>query len=114
MKKNLVLTAAFGFTVSQLEFFIKTLRKYYTGDVCFIIGFEDYVIEQELKKYNCICVKKKIDKRDIQSDRYKVFLEFLENKNYNNILCCDSRDIYFQSNPFDFNYKNAINFFFRR
>tara|TARA_B110000967_G_C18742834_1_gene488656 strand:+ start:157 stop:972 length:816 start_codon:yes stop_codon:yes gene_type:complete len=111
MKKNLVLTAAFGFTVSQLEFFIKTLRKYYTGDVCFIIGFEDYVIEQELKKYNCICVKKKIDKRDIQSDRYKVFLEFLENKNYNNILCCDSRDIYFQSNPFDFNYKNAINFF---
>ena len=55
--------------------------------------------------------KKKIDKRDIQSKRYEIFLEFLKDKNYNNVLCCDSRDIYFQSNPFDFNYQNSINFF---
>ena len=74
MKKNLVLTAAFGFGIEQLELFIKSLRKYYTDDICFIIGFNDNAIEQELKKYNCICIKKKIDKRDIQSDRYKVFL----------------------------------------
>ena len=58
MKKNLILTAAFGFGIQQLELFIKTLRKYYTGDICFIIGFKDYVIEQELKKYNCIIIKK--------------------------------------------------------
>jgi len=111
MKKNLVLTAAFGFGVPQLELFIKSLRKYYAGDICFIIGFNDRAIELELKKYNCICIKKKIDKRDIQSKRYEIFLEFLENKNYSNILCCDSRDIYFQSNPFDFNYQFPINFF---
>ena len=59
MKKNLVLTAAFGFGIPQLELFIKTLRKYYTDDVCFIIGVDDHVIEQELKKYDVICVKKK-------------------------------------------------------
>ena len=59
MKKNLVLTAAFGFSIQHLELFIKTLRKYYDGDVCFIIGSEDHVIENELKKYNCICIKKK-------------------------------------------------------
>ena len=111
MKKNLVLTAAFGFGIPQLELFIKTLRKYYTDDVCFIIGVDDHVIEQELKKYDVICVKKNVDKRDIQSKRYEIFLEFLKDKNYENILCCDSRDIYFQSNPFDFNYKGPINFF---
>ena len=111
MKKNLVLTAAFGFSIQHLELFIKTLRKYYDGDVCFIIGSEDHVIENELKKYNCICIKKKIDKRDIQSKRYEIFLEFLQKNNYNTILCCDSRDIYFQSDPFKFNYKKPINFF---
>ena len=111
MKKNLILTAAFGFGIQQLELFIKSLRKYYNDDVCFIIGSNDDHIEQELKKYNCICIKKKIDKRDIQLKRYEVFLEFLKNKNYNNILCCDSRDVYFQSNPFDFNYRSSINFF---
>ena len=111
MKKNLVLTAAFGFGVKQLELFIKSLRKYYTDDICFIIGSDDSVIEEELKKYNCICVKKKVDKRDIQSIRYEIFLEFLNNNEYNNILCCDSRDIYFQSDPFDFNYQSSLNFF---
>ena len=111
MKKNLVLTAAFGFGIQQLELFVKTLRKYYTDDICFIIGFNDRVIEQELKKYNCIIIKKNIDKRDVQSKRYDFFLEFLKDKNYENIFCCDSRDIYFQSNPFDFNYEGSINFF---
>ena len=111
MKKNLVLTAAFGFSIPQLELFIKTLRKYYKDDVCFIIGVDDHIIEKELKKYNCICIKKKIDKRDIQSSRYEIFLEYLKDKDYHNVLCCDSRDIYFQSNPFDFNYKSSLNFF---
>ena len=111
MKKNLVLTAAFGFGVPQLELFIKSLRKYYEEDICFIIGPKDYLIKKELEKHDCICVEKDIDKRDVQLKRYKFFLEFLKNKNYNNILCCDSRDIFFQSNPFDFNYQSPINFF---
>jgi hypothetical protein len=111
MKKNLILTAAFGFGVQQLELFIKSLRKYYEDDICFIIGPKDRLIKKVLEKHDCICVEKNIDKRDIQSKRYKFFLEFLKNKNYNNVLCCDSRDIYFQGNPFDFNYKDTINFF---
>ena len=111
MKKNLVLTAAIGLGINQSELFIKSLRKYYNDDICFVVGPNDNLIKQELKKYNCICLQENIDKRDIQLKRYEIFLEFLKDKNYNNILCCDSRDIYFQSNPFDFNYKGAINFF---
>lgn len=110
--KNLVISAAFGFDISQLELFIKSLRKYYLGKVCFIIGENDYKIERELKKYNCICIKKKVDKRDIQLKRYNFFLEFLiSGPTYDNILFCDSRDIFFQNDPFDFNYKGFINFF---
>jgi len=111
MKKNLVLSSASGFGVDQLELFIKSLRKYYDEDVCFIIGPNDHLIKEELKKYNCTCVEKNIDKRDIQSKRYEFYLDFLKDKEYKNIFCCDSRDIYFQSNPFDFNYHSSINFF---
>tara|TARA_Y100000389_G_scaffold75920_1_gene72574 strand:+ start:3304 stop:4119 length:816 start_codon:yes stop_codon:yes gene_type:complete len=111
MKKNLIMTAAIGFQVSQLQFFIKSLRKYYKEDVCVIIGSKDKKIEEELLKNNCICIKTNIDKRDIQLKRYKIFLEFLKDKSYNQILFCDSRDIYFQSNPFQFSYKGSINFF---
>ena len=73
MKKNLVLTAAFGFGVPQLELFIKSLRKYYTEDICFVIGFDDVVIEKELKKYNCICIKKKLIKEIFNQKDMKFF-----------------------------------------
>ncbi len=111
MEKNLVLTAAFGLEISQLELFIKSLRKYYAGEVCFVIGLNDNDIEKELKKFDCEIIKKNIDKRDIQLKRYGIFLDFLSGKNYDKILCCDSRDIYFQSDPFDFEYKGQLNFF---
>tara|TARA_A100001011_G_scaffold396295_1_gene493760 strand:+ start:856 stop:1680 length:825 start_codon:yes stop_codon:yes gene_type:complete len=111
MKKNLVITAAVGLQVNQLTLFIKTLRKCYSDDICFVIGQNDYLLEVELKKYGIIIIKTKIYKNSIQFRRYEIFLKFLENNDYKNILCCDSRDIYFQSNPFEFNYKGEINFF---
>jgi len=111
MKKNLVIAAAVGLKVDQLTLFIKSLRKYYNDDICFVVGQNDYDLEKELKKYQTIIIKTKIYKKAIQFKRYEIFLKFLENKNYTNILCCDSRDIYFQANPFDFKYKGEINFF---
>ncbi len=111
MKKNLVITAAVGLKVDQITLFIKSLRKYYTDDICFVIGQDDHKLENELEKIKAIIIKTEIQKKSIQSKRYEIFLKFLEKKDYENILCCDSRDIYFQSNPFDFNYKGEINFF---
>ena len=111
MKKNLILSAAFGFGVQQLELFLKSLRKFYKDDICFVVGINDLKLEEELKKYNCTTLKMNVDKRDIQLKRYEIFYDYLKNSNYDNILCCDSRDIYFQSNPFEFNFKKPINFF---
>ena len=62
MRKNLILTAAIGFHISQLQLFIKSLRKYYREEICFIIGSNDEEIENELKKYSCEIIKTNIDK----------------------------------------------------
>ena len=111
MKKNLVISPAVGLEVDQVLFFIKSLRKYYKDDVCLVIGEKDLALENELEKYQIITIKTNIAKKAIQLKRYGIFLNFLKDKNYKNILFCDCRDIYFQSNPFDFNYKGEINFF---
>ena len=111
MSKNLILSAAIGYKFNQLEFFIKSLRNYYKGTVTFLIGNNDHDLEDNLKKYNCEIIKVQINKKEIQFKRYKIFLDYLQNKNFKNILLCDSRDIYFQSNPFEFNYNGQINFF---
>ncbi len=111
MNKNLILAAALGYNFQQIEFFIKSLRKCYHDDICFVIGHKDNELEKGLKKYNCEIIKTKINKKEIQFKRYEIFLKYIENRNYTNILLCDSRDIYFQGNPFEFNYKGPINFF---
>ena len=111
MTKNLILSAAIGYNFHQIEFFIKSLRKHYNEKICFIIGYKDKDLEYGLKKYNCDIIKTKINKKIIQFRRYEIFSNYIENKNFKNILLCDSRDIYFQGNPFKFNYNGSINFF---
>ncbi len=111
MTNNLILSAAIGYKFSQVEFFIKSLRKFYNDSITFLIGKNDLELERELNKYNCKIIKMSINKKEIQFKRYKIFLEYLKENDFENILLCDSRDIYFQSNPFKFNYKGEINFF---
>lgn len=111
MNKNLVLAAAVGYKFEQIEFFIKSLRKFYKDAIVFLISEADEELEKKLIQYNCETIITKIDKKEIQFKRYSIFLEYLKNREFENILLCDSRDIYFQSNPFDFKYGGLINFF---
>lgn len=111
MNKNLILSAAVGYKFNQIEFFIRSLRKFYTGAVVFLIEEKDLELEKELKKFDCGIIKTKANKKEIQFKRYKIFLEYLQDKKFENIFLCDSRDIYFQANPFNFNYSGRINFF---
>ena len=109
--KNLILSAACGLEPSQIKFFLKSLRKFYSEDVFFLVGKQDYKTKEFLETFKCNFLEVNIHKFDIQLKRYSFFLEILKKKKYKNVLFCDSRDIYFQSNPFDYNYKGAINFF---
>ena len=111
MNKNLILSAAIGYKFNQIEFFIKSLRKFYRGSITFLIGEKDYELGKKLKEFDCEIIKIKVNKKEIQFKRYKIFLDYLQNKDFNNILLCDSRDIYFQADPFKFNYNEEINFF---
>ena len=111
MNSNLVLAAALGYKFEQIEFFVKSLRKFYKEKITFLINQEDSYLEGELNKFQCDTIKTSISKKEIQFKRYSVFLEYLKEKKFKNILLCDSRDIYFQADPFDFSYEGKINFF---
>ncbi|MDC0524555.1 hypothetical protein OAN82_00220 [Pelagibacteraceae bacterium] len=111
MKKNLILSAAIGYNFEQIEFFIKSLRRYFFEDICFVIGKKDFELEDGLSKYNCKIIKTSISKKNIQFERYKIFSNYVHNTQYNNILLCDARDIYFQQDPFKYDYRGSINFF---
>jgi len=110
--KNLVVTPANNLRFDQVELFIKSLRKHYKDDICFILGPNDHDLKNKLQPYNCKFFEANIHKFDVILKRWKYFLKVLkENNNYQKVLLCDSRDIYFQANPFDYEYKGSINFF---
>ncbi len=111
MIKNLVLSAACGLDPSQIEFFLKSLRRFYKEDIFFLVKKEDLEVKKLLQIYQCKFLEIDVHKYDVQIKRYSFYQEILEKKNYKDVLICDSRDIYFQSNPFQFKYQGSINFF---
>ncbi len=110
--KNLILTAAIGIDPVQSELFIKSLRKYYNDEAYFLVGKNDDDLKKILTLNQCKYIEVNVHRFDIQIKRYNYFLKILKEGKYKQVLFCDSRDIYFQSNPFDFNFKGSINFFF--
>ena len=111
MSNNLVLAAAIGYKFEQIEFFVKSLRKFYNDKIVFLISDKDEDLKNKFIEFDCETLITKINKKEIQFKRYSIFFDYLKNKEIENILLCDSRDIYFQSNPFDLKYKGLINFF---
>ena len=109
--KNLVISAACGLEPSQIKFFLKSLRKFYNEEIFFLVGKKDYQTKKFLSDFNCNFIEVNVHKFDIQLKRYSFFLEIFKKKEYKNIFFFDSRDIFFQSNPFEYNFKGDINFF---
>jgi hypothetical protein len=109
--KNLIISAACGLEPSQIEFFLKSLRKYYDEDIFFLVGKKDIETKKFLQLYDSNFLEIDVHKFDIQIRRYSFFLKILEKKKYKNVFFTDSRDVYFQSNPFNYPYRGSINFF---
>ena len=87
MTKNLILSAAVGYNFPQIEFFLKSLRKFYNDEISLIISQDNLELEKKLKEYNCKIIKSKINKKKIQFERYKIYLEFLKTKNTKIFFC---------------------------
>ena len=66
----------------------------------------------QLKKYYIDFLDTKIIPSDSYQSRYQYYFDYLyNNKIYQQVLLTDSRDVFFQKNPFDFSYKKDLNFF---
>ncbi|OUW73663.1 MAG: hypothetical protein CBD76_03105 [Pelagibacteraceae bacterium TMED216] len=109
---NIVIAPAIGMPPQEVILFLSSLRKYYNDEILFFVNKTDVELKKTLKKFNCDYKEVTTHKHDIIIKRYTLVLDFLNNrKDIKNIFFCDSRDIYFQSNPFDFSYEGSLNFF---
>lgn len=123
-KKNLILSAAFGYKWNELKVFIKSLRNFSN---CRTILIVDNKIDNETEKKLSFFkieifkfLKKKSDKpglsnnrSDIGQRRYGMYEHVLKKITKKPKIICltDSRDVVFQEDIFKIKYKKKINFF---
>jgi len=112
INKNLILGAAVGYSYEDLKNFISTLRNFYSQDVFLIVA------NNLDKKTNNFFEKNKIkkiftgeDKKLIYKKRYNIYYNFLKKSSYKKILITDTRDVFFQKDPFKNSLLKKINFF---
>ena len=111
--KNLVLGSACWNKKDNSYNFVKSLRKCYSGDVYFIVNNNlDQDTDDFFHRYRIKKIITNVKGKKIQKERFKIFLDFLCNNNYEKIFISDTRDVIFQNNPF-LNIKfDKLNFFF--
>jgi hypothetical protein len=101
-----ILTAATGREFSLQPGFQVILKSIRTcnlqGDVVLLTNDMDENIQQIVKAYEYQTIEVDMKKiRNIAVDRFLIFYEFLCGKTYDAVLLTDSKDVYFQGNPFD-------------
>jgi len=109
---NLILSTAAGYNWAQLEVFVKSLRKIYKDKVLLILNNPNIELKKKLNDFNIDFLDTKIVPSDSYQSRYQYYYDYLNNnKAYQQVLLTDSRDVFFQNNPFNFLYKKNLNFF---
>ncbi len=109
---NIIITPAIGMPANDIVLFLASLRRFYNGQVLFFVGKNDVQLKKNIKYYDSSYLEVDSHKHEIIIKRYKILIDYLkEKKSISNIFFCDSRDIYFQSDPFKYGYEGSINFF---
>jgi len=116
--KNLILSAAIGYQWSELKIFVKSLRKISNDRVILIVANNiNEITKKKFNHYNIeYFVNSKKTNYGIAQERYEIFQSILEKLEHKpeRILLTDSRDVVFQSNIFNHNFKKPINFFLEK
>ena len=111
--KNIIIGAATGYQKKDLFYFVETARKVFSGRIVLIVNNK---INSETNHY---LNRKKIDlfftkstSRTIYKDRYQIYLDIVKNnKNLENIMLTDTKDVIFQKDPFLNTNLTKLNFF---
>lgn len=104
-KKNddLVIGAVYGMAPNSISIFLTSLRKFYRGDIILIGIKNDKEKFFELcKKYKCNFIIDNNNPLNGFINRYKIYAKIFDKFKFKkNILLADTRDVFFQNNPFN-------------
>jgi hypothetical protein len=105
--RRLVLGAAVGFGVEQVHVFVESLRATgYTGDVMMLVRWPGFEITRYLKRHGVHPMRifqTRSFSRSPHARRYTVYSDYLREHadRYDQVMLSDTRDVVFQTHPFE-------------
>lgn len=112
---NLVIGSAFGYSVDKIKPFVLSLRKFYDGDILFIVNNLNEELTNFFNQYSIYSYipQEPLNPHTGNVFRFKWYLECLTENflNVEHILVTDVRDVVFQDNPFARPPTKSIEFF---
>jgi hypothetical protein len=113
---QLILGCAYGYGGEDLRPFAHSLRKYYQGDVVFVVADVDPELEKFCEDYGIIAYTLEeplTTPSDVQTLRYRIYRDIITEhfESADHILITDVRDVIFQADPFGEELIAPIQFF---
>jgi len=105
--RRLVLGAAVGFGVEQVHVFVESLRAAgYKGDVMMLVRWPGFAITRYLKRHGVHPMRifqTRSFSRSPHARRYTIYAEYLRANadRYDQVMLSDTRDVVFQTHPFE-------------
>lgn len=108
--------AAYGYSPSHLEPFVKSLRRNWSGDCLLVTSPLDDGSREFFNKHDVITFELEDaikNPKDLQTLRYPIYKSILDNHFYDveQILITDARDVVFQDDPFKGSKGCSLEFF---
>jgi hypothetical protein len=115
--RRLVMGAAVGFGVPQVRVFVESLRATgYKGDVMMLVRWPGFEITRYLKRHGVHPMRifqTRSFSRSPHARRYTIYGEYLRERanRYDQVMLADTRDVVFQTHPFEGITGEQCNFF---
>ena len=108
--KDLIIGAVYGMKPASLTVFLSSIRKFYNGDIILVgIKSDKRIFKKYCEKYKCNFLIDDNNPLNGFINRYKIYKKILNKFKFKkNILLSDTRDVYFQKNPFKIITSNKI------
>lgn len=115
---NLILGTAFGYSPTQIEVFVKSLRKYSNSNVMLVVDLLSEELNEFFTEYNISAYVHPIDLTNIRAAeifniRHRCYRDILEHNflDVERVFISDVRDVLFQSDPFAHTTDTDLEFF---
>lgn len=109
VQKNIIIGTIYSLNISDIKIFVESLRSVYGGRVLLFVNnlhqrVKDYLLSRNIEMIEA----SQHQFMHINNYRFFLYKDFLEKNFFDNVFLTDVRDVFFQGDPFEYDFPGGI------